>query len=111
MPRLDWYLRAWARWVRSWRPALGAPPRASHLAGVEGRGSAIGAWDDLQRESDESAMRAVDAAVDDLEPGQRAAIRAVYLGESYPERVTRAILATIEPVLLAGVRRRGVLIG
>ena len=66
--RVVWLLEGWAEWSRSYRPKLGFPGR-----GVCGA-AASKSFEDLCDECDSTVNHAIDAAVDDLSPAQRAAL-------------------------------------
>lgn len=66
--RLEAYLREWARWRASWRPAIGYPS-SSHVFASGGRGHDNAR--DWLAESDGWAMDTLDTAIDSLTPIQR----------------------------------------
>jgi hypothetical protein len=67
--RLDRLLENWAAWMGSERYGKGYPPRSPGL-----RSSSAQTFDAAVREVDVRLARAVDAAVDSLQPNQRIAI-------------------------------------
>lgn len=101
-------LEDWAEWQRGYRMKLGYPTRS--LSGAAG-GSTECSYDDLYASADNAVFEAIDAAVDDLQPAQRAAvlrrygIAAVFRfpRENYAEQLDRA-----HDALMRSLPRKGV---
>jgi hypothetical protein len=79
---LQYYLRAWRRWVRSWSAPLGYPSQCTFVRHMK----PTVAWDgsDHEIEVDQWILRAIDAEIEGLDGRKRAAIRLVYLNEVMP---------------------------
>lgn len=101
-------LEDWAEWQRGYRMKLGYPTRS--LSG-SGGGSTECSYDDLYATADRAVFEAIDTAVDDLQPAQRAAvlrrygIAAVFRfpRENYAEQLDRA-----HDALMRSLPRKGV---
>lgn len=97
----------WAGWQRSYRMRLGYPTRSLSGAG----GTTECSYDELYASVDAAMFEAIDAAIDDLQPIQRAAVLRRYgvaavfrfPRENYAEQLDRA-----HDALMRALPRRGV---
>lgn len=104
--RLQGILEAWAGWQAAYSPRLGYAPKS---AGLES-GYVSQTFDEMCDSADDYALKAVDAAVDDLLPALRAALYRRYLSAvfrlhrmSYEEALSQA-----HDELLVRLPRKGV---
>lgn len=73
--RLKVIMEDWAHWCEGYRLKTGWPSRS---IGMESGYGASSTFEDLCEESDQSVNRMIDAAVDDLEAGKKAAVYRCY---------------------------------
>ena len=123
---VQYYLRAWRRWVRSWTPALGYPheaPFVKHMVPVVSWDSSedqLAQADEADQQVAEFVLRAVDTEVEALATLKRAAVRLIYLNETAPAvfrsgrmSLERAayLCEVAELEMIPGLRLRGVILG
>lgn len=73
--RLKVIMEDWANWSKGYRMKIGWPSRS---VGMESGYGASSTFDDLCEESDKSVNNMIDAAVDDLDAGKKAAVYRCY---------------------------------
>ena len=66
-------LEDWSAWQSSYRPNTGFKSRSAGFACV-----GLSTFEDMCHQSDNATMRALDSAIDDLDPAPRAAINLKY---------------------------------
>ncbi len=66
-------LEDWAAWQSSYRPKTGFKSRSAGFACL-----GLSTFEDMCHQSDNATMRALDSAIDDLDPAPRAAINWKY---------------------------------
>jgi hypothetical protein len=66
-------LEDWANWQSSYRPNTGFKSRSAGFSSL-----GLQSFDDMCHQSDNATMRALDSAIDDLDPAPRAAINRKY---------------------------------
>jgi len=66
-------LEDWAAWQSSYRPKTGFKSRSAGFACI-----GLSTFEDMCHQSDNATMRALDSAIDDLDPAPRAAINRKY---------------------------------
>lgn len=66
-------LEDWAHWQSSYRPNTGFKSRSAGFSSL-----GLQSFDDMCHQSDNATMRALDSAIDDLDPALRAAINRNY---------------------------------
>ena len=100
-------LNEWARWQKGYRLKLGYPSKA---IGLES-GYVSHTFEDLCDEADNSRLRIVDCAVNDLEsPTQKAAIHHRYLGTvvRFPRNNLPELLLEAHLEIMKNLRKRGI---
>ena len=100
-------LTRWSRWQASWTPRLGYPARSAVVRCCGYYSSFEDALDDVEAWRN----RAVDAAVDELVPAQRAAVMRAYGIAAvfrFPRDNYEACLAAAHARLAVTLARRGV---
>jgi len=70
---LSLLLEDWATWQSSYRPNTGFKSRSAGFSSL-----GLQSFDDMCHQSDNATMRALDSAIDDLDPAPRAAINRKY---------------------------------
>ena len=71
--RLELLLENWAKWQSLYRPKTRFKSRSAGFAC-----NGLSTFEDMCEQSDNATMRAIDSAVDDLDPAPRAAINRRY---------------------------------
>lgn len=102
-PRLEYLLDQMHRAWRAWRPRLGWPEAS---CGFHSGGS-VSDWEDLESEVDGHALRATEAAFDDLTPAERLSLGVAMGWEPAVWTVRAGVLEVAIAKLEAGIRRRG----
>ena len=101
-------LEDWAQWQGGYRMRLGYPTRSISAGGG---GSVECRHDDLYASADSAQFEAIDAAVDDLQPAQRAAIYRRYGIAAvfrFPRDNYAACLDQAHDALMRALPRKGV---
>jgi len=107
--RLKVIMEDWANWSKGYRQNIGWPSRSVGLESGYVSSTLDGMMDGVERRINES----VDAAVNDLDPGHRAAIYRCYGLSSvfrFPRGNYENLLLESHDLLLVSINRKGVLI-
>lgn len=109
LDRLQILLEDWARWMEGYSGIKGY---ASHTPGLNS-GHVSKGFDDLCDEVDNKVCKLIDAAVDDLPPGQSAAINKRYGVVAvfrFPRGDYEELLAEAHATLMVTLPKKGVVI-
>jgi hypothetical protein len=102
---LDNALRDWAEWSNTQNHRLWYPQKSVGFAT-----GGINCWDDLENQVDSYICNAVDTAIHDLQPIERAAIYTKYIHAVYrfPRQNFEQIIENAEQNLLKALDKKGV---
>ena len=101
-------LEDWAKWQSGYRPKTGFKPRSAGFACL-----GLSSFEDMCEQSDNATMRAIDSAVDDLDPAPRAAINRRYGVCSvfrFPQNNYEQTLIVAHERLVITCKRKGVVL-
>ena len=98
----------WSKWQHSYSPNIGYDSKSAGFGS-----SGLSSFEDMCEQSDNATMMALDAAIDSLQPAERAAINRCYGICSvfrFPRANYELMLTKAHDALIVSVKRRGLVL-